>query len=63
MQIQDADYLLLTSAREQLSPIPTARSLYFKEKHMLFGKITSECEAHLRMLSVQSKFVDSAKLE
>jgi len=30
---------------------------------MLFGKITSECEAHLRTLSVQSKFADSAKLE
>jgi len=63
LQTSDADYSLLKSACEQLSLLPTARSLYLKAKHLLFNTITSESETHLQTLSVQSKFGDSAQLE
>ena len=63
LQIQDDDYSLLLSAREQLSSIPTARSLYIKAKRLFCNNIKSQCDTHLQTLSVQCKFRDSAKLE
>ena len=50
-------------AREQLSSIPTARSLYVKTKRLLCDNIKSQCDTHLQIPSVQCKFRDSAKLE
>ena len=61
--MQDNDYSLMLSACEQLSSIPTARSLYVKAKHLLSTNIKSQCDTHLQTLSVQCKFGDSAKLE
>ena len=61
LQTNDADYSLLP--REQLSSLPTARSLYLKAKHLLFNTITADCDSHLQNLSVQSKFGDSAQME
>ena len=63
LQVRDKDYSTLMAARKQLSTLPLARSLYLKAKHQLLNDTKSDCEDHLRTLSVQCKFEDSAKLE
>ena len=44
LQIQDDDYPLLLSVREQLSSIPTARSLHVKAKRLFCNNIKFQCE-------------------
>ena len=63
LQIRDTDYSLLMRAHEQLSSLPTARSLYMKAKKLLSNNIKSNCNTHLQTLTVQCKFADSAQLE
>ena len=63
LQIRDTGYSLLMRAREQLSSLPTARSLYMKAKKLLSDNVKSNCSTHLQTLTVQCKFADSARLE
>ena len=63
LQFQDCDYSILSTARKQLSSLPTARSLYVTAKTQLLSEVKSTSEDHLQTLSVQCKFADSAELE
>lgn len=63
LQVRKNDYSILMAAKEQLSALPSARSLYLKAKSRLLNDTKSTCQSHLQTLSVQSKFEDSAKLE
>ncbi|XP_065896220.1 uncharacterized protein [Dysidea avara] len=63
LQFQNQDYSILSAAQSQLSDMPSARSLYKRAKDDLTSKITSDSEAHLNQLTVQCKFLDSARLE
>jgi len=63
LQVQNAEYSLLLTARKQVSSLPTARSLYITAKQLLSNDVKSNCEAHLEKLTFQSKFGASAKLE
>jgi len=46
-----------------VSDMPSARSLYKRAKDQLTSIIVSDSETHLNQLTVQYKFLDSAKLE
>jgi len=57
LQFQLQDYSILSAAWSHLSPMPLAWSLYKT------AKATPDCETHFNHLNIQSKFLDSARLE
>jgi len=63
LQFQSQDYSILSAAQSQVSGMPLARSLYKTAKDQLTSITVSDNEAHLNQLTVQCKFLDSAKLE
>jgi len=63
MQTEDNTSLIMLNAKQQLSTLTSARSLYVKAKHLLKDHTANQCKNHLQALSVQSKFEDSAELE
>ena len=63
LQFQEQDYSILSDTQSQLSNMPSARSLYKKAKDQFSSVLVSENEAHLKQLTVQCKFLDSARLE
>ena len=63
LQLQLQDYSILSAAQSHLSSMPLARSLYKTAKAQLTKLVTKDCESHLNDLSVQCKFLDSARLE
>jgi len=63
LQIQDGDHSILSSARKQLSAFPSVQSLYVTAKNQLKEWTRMQCEDHLQLLCVQSKFQNSAELE
>ena len=64
MQIEDNTYIILLSAKKQLSTLPSAYSfLRDQTKHLLRDYTASRSKDHLQKLSVQSKFGGSAELE
>ena len=63
LQFQEQDYSILSDVQSQLSNMPSARSLYKKAKDQLSSVLVLENEAHLKQLTVQCKFLYSARLE
>jgi len=63
LQFQEQHYSTLSEAQKQVSDMPSAQSLYKRAKDQLTSIIVSDNEIHLNQLTVQCKFLDSAKLE
>ena len=63
LQFQNQDYSILSASQSQVSNMPSARSLYKEANDQLSSKITSDSEVHLNQLTVQCKFLDSARLK
>ena len=53
----------MIAARKQITSLLTAWSWCIKAKQLLSNDVKLNCEAHLKSLTVKSKFSDSAKLE
>jgi len=64
LQLQSQDCSILSAAWSHLSSMPLVRSLYkTATKAQLTKTVISDCETHLNHLSVQCKFLDSARLK